>query len=454
MRFSRYNILSKRLNNGDYVLLNSFSGLLDLIDEEVFDLISAHSKDEELSPEILDSMAEILDSYIERGYLTKLSSNEELEKAESLAHELAGHEENANWGVLIIPTLGCNYRCTYCFEQAEGYPEYMMSKKQVDAIFKTIKGKVDPGENITLYGGEPLQKECRELVQYILEKCKGIDNTIFAVSNGHDLDHYMDLLGSNAISSVQITVDGTREIHNRRRISLDKESSYDKILSNIKAALSQTDVQINLRINLDKRNAPYVLELLEDLDSRGFLKNERFTIAVSPVVGVGNLTASPGEIRELEKAAEEKYPQFRELLMNRTMISNKQILPSIFFKGPVTRRAAICGACGSMKIFAPDGRIYSCWSALGQPNQAVGTYDEDGCIIWNPLIQDKWHKTTLAYDKECIACRFAFLCGGGCRRPALPKEASAHQYDCEYYHNMFEDYLARVTDVYIAAGNG
>ena len=77
MRFSRYNILSKRLNNGDYVLLNSFSGLLDLIDEEVFDLISAHSKDEELSPEILDSMAEILDSYIERGYLTKLSSNEE-----------------------------------------------------------------------------------------------------------------------------------------------------------------------------------------------------------------------------------------------------------------------------------------------------------------------------------------------------------------------------------------
>ena len=59
----------------------------------------------------------------------------------------------------------------------------------------------------------------------------------------------------------------------------------------------------------------------------------------------------------------------------------------------------------------------------------------------------------VGYKEKCIRCRFAFICGGGCIRPALSNEESANIYDCDYYNNQFEDQLVKYTDSFLAAGN-
>ena len=454
MKFSRYNILSSQLSTGDFILMNSMAGTLDRIDHEAYDLILTHSDEEELSQDVLDEMDEVRDHFLDRGYLTELDSEGELSKAEEFGLKLAGDVEKTKWTVLLLPSLGCNYRCTYCFEHEAGYPAVTMSRKQVDAVFEIIKGQLEPGAQITLYGGEPLAKENRELIEYIVSKGKADGYSFFAVTNGHDLDSYMDLVGQDGIGSLQISVDGPREIHDRRRIALDKASSYDRIMSNIETALRDTDAVVNLRINLDKKNVPFVTGLLEELKQRGILDAQRLNVAANQVIGAGDLTVTARDLRELEETVEAGFPRFKDMFTGRTMASNDLFVRALYFGEPVPRRVTVCGASGSMKLFSPDGKIYSCWSCLGYPGHVIGTFDDEGHVRWNREVLDAWKHTMLPYNRDCLGCRYAFLCAGGCHRPALPGETSAAAYECDYYKTMFGDYLARVADAYLVSGNG
>lgn len=452
MRFSGYNILSPKLSTGDYVLLNGVMGTLDLIDEEAYELISSHSDDEELSEEVLDMMEDIKDRYIDRGYLTDYNRDEEIDRARDLACEMIKSRDESRWGVVLVPNLGCNYRCTYCFEKGGGYPEITMTREQVDSIFEIIKDKIGHEEELTLYGGEPLAKENKELLTYIVNKGVELNCHFFAVTNGHDIEHYIDLLGNDKISALQITLDGPREIHNKRRISLDGESSYDRILSNIELVTKKTDVQIGLRINLDKRNYPYMIEFLDELDRRGIIDNPSVSIVANSVIGEDDVLIKAEKIRALENAVSQKYSQFDWNFTSFTSSSNKMLLSALYFGEPIIRRPAACAASGSMKVFAPDGKIYSCWSAIGYSEHVIGTYDYKGNVIWNNVILDEWAKKSLIYDKECIICKYAFLCAGGCRRPKLVHETHTNSKECDFYKNLFTEYLARATERYLAIG--
>ena len=453
MRFSSYNIFTAPLSNGEHILLNGLTGLMDMIDEEAYGVVSAYAQEDCLPSDIMDRIEVIREHFLERGYLTELTRDEEVAKAESLAFELHSKRDPDQWSVVLVPYLGCNYRCTYCFEKEGGYPSKVMTKEEVDAVFKIIKDRIGPGENITLYGGEPLAKENRDLIEYILQKCEEIDNTCFAVTNAHDLEYFMDLIGSKKISTLQITVDGPREIHNSRRIALDRESSYDKIMKNIEMVLKETDAEIRMRINIDKRNAPHIMELLEDLDKRGILSSPSFLVAGNGVVGVGEMTYINTELAKLEDAIKKQYPELDYDFAGRTSDVNDRLFPAVYLKQRIPLKVSICGADNNLRVFAPDGSIYPCWSALGKADDVIGTYDETGTIRWNPEAKEKWTRKMLGYKKKCICCRFALICGGGCIRPALPNEESANIYDCDYYNNQFEDQLVKFTDSFLAAGN-
>lgn len=453
MRFSSYNIFTAPLSNGEHILLNGLTGLMDTIDEEAYEVVSSYAQEDVLPSEIMDKIEVIREHFLDRGYLTELTRNEELAKAEEIAFDMASKRDPDKWSVVLVPNLGCNYRCTYCFEKEGGYPSQVMTKEEVDAVFMIIKDRIGPGENITLYGGEPLAKENREVIEYILKKSEEIDNTCFAVTNAHDLEHYMDLLGSKKISSVQITVDGPREIHNSRRIALDRESSYDKIMKNIETALKETDVFVKMRINVDKRNAPYIMDLLEDLDKRSILHSTSFLFALNAVVGVGELTLANKELMQLEESVKKQYPELEYDFAGRTSEINERLYPVVCLNQKFPLKVSVCGADIGLRVFAPDGDIYPCWSALGRSDDVIGTYDETGTVRWNPGATEKWNRKMVGYKTKCIRCRFALICGGGCIRPDLPNEESANMYDCDYYYNQFEDHLVKYTDSFLAAGN-
>ncbi len=102
-----------------------------------------------------------------------------------------------------------------------------MVDKAYEAISKIRVDERTTNKSIQLYGGEPLLAENKKIVEYIVKQGKQRGYVFNAVTNGYDLDAYEDLLGPDNITRLQITVDGDREWHNKRRIHYQNPDSFD-----------------------------------------------------------------------------------------------------------------------------------------------------------------------------------------------------------------------------------
>lgn len=57
------------------------------------------------------------------------------------------------------------------------------------------------------------------------------------------------------ICQLQITIDGTKKLHNQKRKHFEDPDSFDKIISNIKLIFQRKlNVNIHIRINVDNHN--------------------------------------------------------------------------------------------------------------------------------------------------------------------------------------------------------
>ncbi len=131
----------------------------------------------------------------------------------------------------IAPTLDCNFNCEYCFEENR-IQEYMNDETE-NAIIEYIN---TIGENkdvrITWYGGEPLldKKRIYSISRKVQEKHNLLSSII---TNGYLLDkEFIDDLKNLNIISIQITIDGSEDTHNRRRPHKNGKS-YNVIMSNL-----------------------------------------------------------------------------------------------------------------------------------------------------------------------------------------------------------------------------
>ena len=106
---------------------------------------------------------------------------------------------------------------------------------------------------ITLYGGEPLLAENKEIVSYIINEGITRGYKFVAITNGYDLDCYGDLLSPDKIYKVQITVDGPKKLHDCKRIHYRYGETFDKIVENIQFALNHS-IKVTIRMNMDTSN--------------------------------------------------------------------------------------------------------------------------------------------------------------------------------------------------------
>lgn len=290
----------------------------------------------------------------------------------------------------------------------------------MDKFFETIQ-IIEPNDKlqnktISLFGGEPLLKENRAVIRYIIEKGKGY--SFIATSNGYDLDAYEDLLGKDFIKGVQVTIDGTKEVHDSRRMHSIHVESFDKIIENIKLALSK-DVAIRVRINVDADN----VDELEKID--GFFKKEhlydshKFSAYATFIDGRDNFNPDSYCTKKEKITLGDFLSVFSSSNVN---IEFEQQLYTRFFsalvKGnPLTLSPSHCNAHFSSFIFDPFGNIYSCLEVVGKKSEMIGSYSNG--LKWISDVKRKWFERNINVDKRCKICKYALLCGGGCYAKSL-----------------------------------
>ena len=469
MRVSAYEIIlpligkDEREIPGQSLLVNGLYGAMDVVPEEIAAAL-ARGEAESLAPPIRERL-------LARGHITRKdeaagTKASHPETASALARpcaselaivKLLGRIQRKIFSAsaitpVILPTYDCNFRCPYCYEghRLKRGTEWLSQKMRpamIQAVFAALAKQRDKGrriKDITLYGGEPLMAENREVVEAICAHAKDMGLEISIVTNGYDLDSYWDLLAKFPVSDMQLTVDGVGVLNDRRRRHRDGKPTYERILQNAGEAVKR-GIDIQLRVNVDRENLSSIPALLQDLEAMGLRGKKELTLYFAPVTFVHGSPAEIGyfdilaALREAGESMEEAAGQVNILS---TMAA--KVWSIMEKKQPPEFSPAFCGAETGMFVIAPDGKIFPCWDFVGIDREAVGYTDETAGEFVLGLPTALWRTRTVDLMEPCQTCPYLFLCRGGCAAQAKRETGSCFKRHCGEIKKIADFVMSRL----------
>lgn len=326
----------------------------------------------------------------------------------------------------IAPTLDCNFKCPYCYENDHKSSIYMDDTTQ-NLLIQFIKNKYEKGNFkkvfIDWYGGEPLLAFDR--IQSITKALKEhqIEFQSDIITNGYLLTkEIIELLPDLNIKWIQISIDGDASTHNKSRPHIINNDSYEKIMQNLKILHNFLQKQehkfsVSIRYQVDKNNE-------KCFDSIAELFVERFPLFVlypSMVqCGIGNSTYTEAQITLNSK----EHATFLRKHCNK----GKNVLIRCY---PEWVGATSCiAAIQNGYVIGPEGEIYRCWEDVGNKELIMGNIHHNSGRLDNlPKLARFMAGIDPTLEKSCSSCLFLPTCGGGC-----PGKRMKNKYENGNYH--------------------
>lgn len=398
-----------------------------------------------------------------RGYLTDKTHGEECAYVAKLTAWLHSRAlSHARPGYILVPTYQCNLRCPYCFEAStrtslarEGRLDEVMSVTAADNAFRAMdelnerhKIPAMPSGNgqrrhpIGLYGGEPLMRSTLPVIEHIVEMGRRRETAFTATTNGVDLACFIHLLGPGAIERIQLTLDGPRAVHNRKRVGrAHPEGTYDIILGSIGLALSK-GTAVSVRIHFDQ-NHHRAEEILRDLENRGYLRDRRFHVYAESTHSWSKgfaVPTFPDLARDRLREAVSRIEQSSDPGLVRLTASDLGMRDKLAsyvrngLAGICPRIEACCSQLG-MYVLDPFGRIYACWELIGRPEGEIGHFSQAGVTLHDG--EKAWRGRSPALIPECASCKYALLHFGGCSAISVATHGALLSSACYDYEASF-----------------
>ncbi|WFR56123.1 radical SAM protein [Anaerocolumna sp. AGMB13025] len=436
------------LDNSNYLLINALSGAIDLIDVECKEKIKNMINDNKVNEDDI----ELFDSLKDRGYIfpSRAKEMEELERQRAFRKTII---EKSALMFVICPTTFCNLNCKYCFESQETRSNAkVMSDRQIKNIFsiiRNLRNNSDAKLNIVeLFGGEPLLPMTMEVNKKIFQFVKEEKMLLNIITNGTHLLDYKDLMKEykDQIMSMQITIDGTKAIHDKRRFKKDGTGTFDLICQGIDMLLEVGLPKVNIRVNIDNENIDYLEEFVAFIDEKRWREHENFHCDIAPVTD--HTDQKPDEIMEesdIVRKIIEVYPQydtensFTQLAMFRILEHIAKVLGIIKSEGSFSKFTYCEANRMQFYVFEPSGKIYACPEAVGEERYAIGDFNEE--IVFDEKLLNLWSGRSILTIPKCIDCNIAPFCGGGCAYAALGTNGDINDPVCNNAHEVISEYL-------------
>ncbi|MGE5673720.1 MAG: radical SAM protein, partial [Mycobacterium leprae] len=324
-----------------------------------------------------------------------------------------------------------------------------MTLEDLNAFFRSVEAisAMHPSNDVELqlFGGEPLLAETKELVEAVLAYAQHNDYPVSIVSNGSNVNLYLPtfLANKDIISQVAVTLDGPPPIHNRRRIGRKERDTFTTIVNGVDTLLG-IGIPVSVGMNLDAQNVDAVPELIKFFIEKGWTEHDSFYIELQAVDDRTLKGNTPHQMLEhdLVRKLQEHWPQISGLADRIDLGAVLMVLPylaSVFgfldmdklvIERPVRRFGHYCWVTIDQLTyyFGPDGLIYLCPVALGNPALSVGRFAPH--LDLPADVSSRWKDRNMFTMAECTRCRIGPMCGGGCAVTSLlrnPKEMCA---DC------------------------
>lgn len=161
--------------------------------------------------------------------------------------------------VSFIMNNMCNLACEYCYANKGSFDkhgeklDFETAKSVIDTMYSQIIKNNKERIKIGFFGGEPLLSFSliRKIVEYVIEK-----NSIYnlcvkfsVVTNGTLFNDEIIDFFMNHNFDIVLSIDGSKEVHDRVRKYMNGSGSFDVISSNIKKYLNKIKFTARLTVN-------------------------------------------------------------------------------------------------------------------------------------------------------------------------------------------------------------
>lgn len=445
MRLSKY-IFRHRINSDVLLIMNTLTGAVDLIDNEMFHILFDNRSDF-----LNDLDLETRNSLESRGYLTEI--NEEEYIRESLDTYYASHP---TLHFTICPTYKCNLSCPYCFQSSIHQDSPNLDLTQINEMFHAMDQMVQRQPNAVvqfqLFGGEPFLACNQSQVINILQQAINRNWPIISITNGTELKAYFPFLQEHSrhFHHMQITLDGPKHIHDQLRKYADNSGSFDQICNNVSFLLEHR-IPVTIRINTGKDNVQYLPDVFNWFEQLRWTSSPDFTCQIAPIndnFNTGNVSGYQPE-HELLIQLHSIFPDWEatrdryKVSLGYFMEKKLRILRKAIFDKDDGHYYFDLSGCSASKphnlVFGADGLLYPCAETVGFPDYSIGNYLH-GLL----LNEEKWKrwKRDIAVNEKCSRCNIAPLCGGGCvLQGSSNGEMEEFESNCNFTRQCLHTYL-------------
>ena len=305
---------------------------------------------------------------------------------------------NQVFHLILMSTEACNFRCVYCYED---FRYKRMEPWVVTGVKGLLSRRAPDLEALTIswFGGEPLLaadvvEEVMRHVRALIEAHGTIRLASDMTTNGYLLDPPMlrRMIGLG-VSDYQITIDGPREWHDRRRITIGGRGTFDRIWGNLLAMRTVAEpFRIQVRVHADRENVgllPGFLPAYRD----AFGADDRFALFIRGLSRLGGPNDPALAVFEREEG-------------DREIGGLRDLARGLGLKlAETTGDDPVCYAARANSFLVrANGRLNKCTVALEHPANQVGCIREDGTVEVTAPTVARWTRGLWSGSPEELRC--------------------------------------------------
>ncbi len=350
----------------------------------------------------------------EKNWFSTLLECEILKSLNSSSTLITNNEIDA---IYLHFTNNCNIYCKGCysFNKYRNKEDFDLS---VDVFVDSIKQLKNYGlKKVIISGGEPT---LRDDLEVLLREIKNISiEYVCLITNGIYFPEKLINVVKECVNEVSVSIDGYNE-----NISYIRPAwIYNRVIDTIRV-LKENEINVSMIVTLHRQNVGVMNEYK--------LLSEKLGVPFSYSILVCN-NNNRDECKEFEFDDNSLYKIKWDQDIENTKIENFEF---------ETRLS--CEAGKRLLSIAANGDVYPCHMLHDEFFKFGNIKDMAIPEILMSASRLLFKFITVDFIKECNACKFRYLCGGGCRANAFYKNSDVLSKDpyCSMYYNFYNTILS------------
>ena len=337
--------------------------------------------------------------------------------------------------VMLIPTLGCPSKCSYCWSSEEGSP--VMSIDIVREVVAWLKDFREDRVTFTFHGGEPLLAGAefyRQALPLLSQELHKLSPEFAMQTNLWRMTPEIAEILAEYHVPIGSSVDGPEDITDSQR----GKGYFKKTMQGYEIAKAH-DLNVRFICTFTNKSIKYKEEIFN------FFKENGFVLKLHPALP--SLRSENPKEWALEP---DDYGNLLKFLLDKSLenigvmeVMNINDLCRCVF----TPRGSVCtfvNCMGNTFAVGPDGSIYPCYRFVGMPEWVMGNVRDRPTM--EQLLESEPGRRMTAFseyvDTACRDCSHIRYCRGGCPYNAMaPTNGSIEAVDphCVAYKKIFDE---------------